>query len=199
VTPAAGSGRPAVPAIQYGRSVSGEHSAYLMVIGDREALAWVLSTRQTAFPAARAGQVSRLAVGDELLVYTTRGCFRNPTRDRGRVVARATVAAPIARDEEPVRFGGREYPLRCPLHVTELAPFGRGVVLADHVEALHAFPDPRSWSVRLRRPLVPLDAHDRDLLAGLLRPELAPLDDALPEYLRRGVPVQQQSRRAPAP
>ncbi len=176
--------------------MSGEHNAYLMVIGDREALAWVLSTRQTAFPAARAGQASRLAAGDELLVYTTRGCFRNPTRDRGRVVALATVAAPVTRDAAPVRFGDREYPLRCPLHVTELAPFGTGPVLAEHVAALHAFPDPRSWSVRLRRPLVSLDAHDRDLLVGLLRPALVPLDDALAEYLRRGAPVRRPHQAA---
>ncbi|GAA3987603.1 hypothetical protein [Thermobifida alba] len=177
--------------------MSGERSAYLMVIGDREALAWVLSTRQTAFPAARAGQASRLSAGDELLIYTTRGCFRNPTRDRGRVVALATVAAPVTRDTAPVRFGDREYPLRCPLRVTELAPFGTGPVLADHVAALHAFPDPRSWSVRLRRPLVLLDAHDRDLLVGLLRPDLVPLDDALAEYLRRGAPVRRSHRAAP--
>ncbi|WP_234401561.1 hypothetical protein [Thermobifida halotolerans] len=168
--------------------MSGDHNTYLMVIGDREALAWVLSTQQTAFPAARLGQVSRLAAGDRLFVYTTRGCFRNPTRDRGRVIACATVTAPVTRDDTPVRFGAREYPLRCPLRVTELAPFGSGPVLADLVEALHAFPDPRSWSVRLRRPLVPLDAHDSALLTDLLRPGLAPLDRSLPEYLRRGTP-----------
>jgi hypothetical protein len=53
-------------------------ASYLLVIGEREALAWVLRESRTAFPATRRAEVDRLAVGDELFLLTTRGCFHNP-------------------------------------------------------------------------------------------------------------------------
>ncbi|WP_141925529.1 hypothetical protein [Haloactinospora alba] len=162
--------------------MSGETSTYLMVLGDRDALGWVLSTRQTAFPERRRRDAASLRTGDELLVYTTRGCFGNPTRDRGRIVARAAVAAAATRDEEPVRFGERSYPWRCPLDITELAPFRTGVVLADHVHSLRLFPKPENWSVYLRRPLVPLARQDRDFLVGLLAEHTQPVAEVLPGY-----------------
>src|SRR6202051_2908697 len=65
---------------------------YLLVIGERDALAWVLTTQRMAVPDYRSREVSALEPGDQLFLYTTRGCFHNPTRDRGRVVgvAKAT-------------------------------------------------------------------------------------------------------------
>ncbi|QBI53085.1 hypothetical protein EKD16_06435 [Streptomonospora litoralis] len=160
-----------------------------MVIGDREALGWILSTQQTAFPAARRGEAAKLAAGDRMLVYTTRGCFHNPTRDQGRVIAEAEVQGPAVRDDEPVRFGERAFPLRCPLLITELAPFGSGVVLADHVENLHVFPDTRSWSVRLRRSPVPVDDHDHRYLTERLRKTTRPLAEAVEDYTARATPA----------
>ncbi|GAA3745862.1 hypothetical protein [Salinactinospora qingdaonensis] len=168
--------------------MSSATGSFLMIIGDREALAWVLATRQTAFPAGRAREASGLAAGDSVLLYTTRGCFRNPSRDRGRIIAHAAVAAPVTHDDEPVEFGGRGYPLRCPLHLTELAPFGAGVVLADHVTSLYAFPNPKAWSIQLRRPLLPLNEHDHAYLTRELTPIVAPVEETIGEYLRVGVP-----------
>ena len=68
---------------------------YLLVIGERAALAWVLAEQQMAFPVLRRSQAMALEVGDELLIYTTRGCFHNPTRDAGRVMALASVATSV--------------------------------------------------------------------------------------------------------
>jgi hypothetical protein len=62
-------------------------------------------------PSYRRREAEALEVRDKLRLYTTRGCFRNPTRDRGRVMGVATVAR-AARDlGEPVRFGEREFPI----------------------------------------------------------------------------------------
>jgi hypothetical protein len=66
-------------------------ASYLMPIADREPLMWILHERRTAFPSYRRSDAERLAAGDRLLLYTTRGCFHNPTRDRGRVIGVATV------------------------------------------------------------------------------------------------------------
>jgi hypothetical protein len=57
-------------------------AAHLLILGDRDALRWVLRNERMAFEAHRRKDVTRLAVGDTLFVYTMRGCFHNPTRDR---------------------------------------------------------------------------------------------------------------------
>ena len=63
----------------------------LLVISDREPLAWMLRTSSFAIPVGRASSAPR--VGDSLLLYTTRGCYRNPTRDLGLVMGAAHVVA----------------------------------------------------------------------------------------------------------
>ena len=83
-------------------------ASYLVIIGDREPLAWVLSNQRMAFPGHRAQEVSALREGDEMLLYATRGCFRNPTRDRGRVIGRATATSVVRKLDPPLRLGGRE-------------------------------------------------------------------------------------------
>ncbi|MFD0904397.1 hypothetical protein [Actinomadura sediminis] len=156
--------------------------SYLLILGDREPIAWVLSERRTAFPATARAEVDRLAEGDELLVYATRGAFRNPTRDRGRVIARAVVTSPVTVLDEPVTFGERTFPRGCDLRIDRLAPWGGGVELRPLVERLAAFPDARSWSVRLRRPLLHLPEDDAALLRNALEPAAGPVERHLPAY-----------------
>jgi hypothetical protein len=72
-----------------------ESADYLLVIGEREASAWILRESRMAFPATRRAEVDQLAVGDRLFLLTTRGCFHNPGRDRTRGIGRATVASPV--------------------------------------------------------------------------------------------------------
>ena len=158
-------------------------AGHLLLIGDREPLVWVLTEQRMAFPAHRESEARRLAPGDLLLIYTTRGCFHNPTRDRGRVVGEATVARAIEPLDEPVVFGAREYPIGCRLDVTGLTPWPQGVELAPLVPDLAVFPDPATWSARMPRTVMPLPAGD----VARLRAELAPLllarERALPSYM----------------
>jgi hypothetical protein len=158
--------------------------SYLLVIGEAVALAWVLGEQRMAFPALRRSQAAALEVDDELLVYTTRLCFHNPTRDPGRVMALATVKTGVHDLSEPVVFGDHRYTSGCALDVRGVAPFRVGVELAPLVTELHAFPDPASWSGRLRRALVPLDEHDATLLKRALTPLLEPLGSHLSAYRR---------------
>lgn len=156
--------------------------AYLAVLGERSALAWVLRTRTMAFPEHRRSEASRLQVGDRLFLYATRGCFHNPGRDRGRVMGLATVATPTARNDHPVRFGDREFPHECRLTLTGLTAPLTGLALAPLVDQLEAFPDPASWSARMRRALVPLSVHDATLIERLLDPLLDPADRQISSY-----------------
>ncbi len=128
--------------------------------------------------------MQRLTDGDPLLLYTTRGCFRNPGRDRGRVIGEARASSPVAPLSEPVEIAGRRFELG----FDSLAPRGAGVIVAELVEELDAFPDPASWSARMRRPLVALPPHDHKLISARLAPQLVSAGEALSEYLHLARP-----------
>lgn len=136
------------------------------MIADREPLAWILTDERMAFP-----RHYELVEDDRLFLYTTRGCFRSPGRDRGRLVGEARVTRSLKPLPQPVVFGDRAFPFGCDLRITGLVSRGTGPELRDMVGRLHLFPDPQTWSARLRRVLVALDTHD----AALLHNELAPL------------------------
>jgi hypothetical protein len=161
--------------------------SYLLVIGEAAALAWVLAKQRMAFRALRRSQAEALEIGDELLLYTTRTCFHNPTRDVGRVAGLATVKTTVRDLPIPVTFGERRYVLGCGLDITAVTPLHVGVELRPLIPQLHAFPDSRSWSAYLRRPLVPLDEHDAALLIRHLTPLLEPLDRHLDAYKQAAI------------
>lgn len=144
-------------------------AAYLLILGDREALGWVLRTSAMAFPNMRRSEIDALSPGDHLFSYTTRGCFRNPGRDRGRVIGLATVASRVTPLSNPVHFAGREFARGCAIAHESLAPFGSGVELAPLIDELDAFLDSgRGWAMRLRRPLLQLSDRDAVVLASHL-------------------------------
>lgn len=144
-------------------------ASYLLPIADREPLSWILRERRTAFPIYRRREAERLARGDLLLLYATRGCFRNPTRDRGRVIGVATVKRLASDLPEPIRFGEREFPIGVDLVFEALAPRGEGIELAPIVADLpKTFPNRRAWSATLRRALVPFDEGEARQIARQL-------------------------------
>jgi hypothetical protein len=161
--------------------------SYLLVIGEAAALAWVLAERRMAFPALRRSRAEALEIGDELLIYTTRTCFHNPTRDTGRVVGLASVKTTVRDLAVPVIFGERSYVLGCALDITAVTPLHDGIELRPLIPELHVFPDPKSWSAHLRRPLVPLDRHDAALLIQHVSPLLEPVDRHLEAYKQAAV------------
>ncbi len=170
------------------RYMVSQRTSYLLVIGDREALAWILSAQRMAFPAHRGRSAAALQPADNLLLYTTRGCFRNPTRHRGRVIAHATVNSAVTPLDTPVEFSGRTFPLGCSLILDSLAPYGAGVDLAAQVPRMHSFPNPAVWGVYLRRTLAALDRHDYELLLKALREIAVEPTNVMSEYVAHGIP-----------
>lgn len=160
---------------------------YLLVIGDREPLAWILSEGLMAFPAHRSREAGQVSQGDRLFLYTTRGCFHSPGRDRGRVIGEATVTSPVRSLKEPVEFGEHAFPLGCSLDITGLVPRDEGPEMIEMVDELNLFPssDPKSWGVRLRRVLAPLDKHDAAVLHRKLTRGMKSLSEAKAGYLDR--------------
>ena len=155
---------------------------YILPIADREPLAWILAEQRTAFPPWRAREAGALEPGDRLLLYTTRGCFHNPTRDRGRIIGLATVTDRSSPLRRPVRFGEREYPVGVLFRIERLAPRRQGVEIAPLVSRLASFPNPRAWSGRMRRALVPLAPEDAKFLVHELEQVAPPYPEALVGY-----------------
>lgn len=162
--PSIPAGRVAKAQVLYDRRVD----SYLNIIGDRVALAWVLRNSMIGFPTTRRSEVDALKPGDELFILSTRGCFRNPTRDRTRVIGRAILSTPVTFAKNPVELIGRTFDRIASLQIISLAPVLSGIELAPLVPQLYAFPNKETWSIRLRRPLLRLPKADADLFRQLL-------------------------------
>lgn len=163
---------------------------HLAIIADRQALGWVLQEQRLAFPEPRYRHIfPALAAADQLYLYTTRGCYRNPGRDRGLVIGTATVMGDLERPSNPRVVRGRELLIEVPVRIEALAPLGNGVNVADTVEKMTSFPKPESWSVYLRRSLYSLTEHDATLLDRKLRKYAGQHHEHLDGYLERARPV----------
>lgn len=162
-----------------------EGKSYLLVVGEREALGWILREQRMAFrDSPRAlRHATGVTPGTELLIYTSRNCFHNPGRDRGRVIAAALATSRATVLNPPLSFAGAEFSMGCALSIRHLAPFGDGIDLGAMVDSLPTFP--RAWAIHLRRTLVPLSPADALTLRAALAGVAQPLDQALPTYLPR--------------
>jgi uncharacterized protein YjeT (DUF2065 family) len=159
------------------------NSSYLLLLATSSGLAYVMRERKMAFPPTRR---IRLGVGDRLLLYTTRGIFSNPIRDRGRVVGTAEVASQILPLETHRLIAGRTYTSECELRLTGLATLGQGVVLSNIVRELAVFqPNPAAWSAHMRRSVLRLPSGDYDYIMRELKPVLQNPDKAVGAYIER--------------
>lgn len=155
----------------------------MLIIGDREALGWILMSGQTAFRDALRPELQAIAAGDLFYLYTTRGCFKNPGRDRGRVIGTAKVLSAISKREQPILFGDRMYSVGCKLHIDRLVPMHQGVELAPLAESLDTLSRfGQNWAAGLRRPIVPLSPLDASRLDDLLLPLEAEFGKVVEEY-----------------
>ena len=164
-----------------------EPATYLLILSERQAVAWVLEKERMAFPARRRAEVDRLAVGDRLILLTTRGCWHNPTRDRTRIIGTAEVTSPVRAFDDPVTIAGRDFTRGCDLKVERVTPYRTGVEVAPLVPELEVFPDtrPGAWAVRIRRPLVRLGRADTDLLTRRLEEMTGDPAELIPEYVEK--------------
>jgi hypothetical protein len=80
-------------------------------------------------------------------------------------------------------FRDREFEVGFRVHIDGLAPPHDGVELGPLAGRLDALPDPATWSVRMRRTLIPLSERDALLIGDLLEPKLRRRRDVLSDYL----------------
>ncbi|HKF80325.1 MAG TPA: hypothetical protein VKB17_05820, partial [Thermoleophilaceae bacterium] len=109
-------------------------------------------------------------------------------------IGEGEVTSPVEALPVPVRLAGRTFPLGCAIEVSGLVPLGTGVELSPLVRRLTVFPHQRSWSARLRRPLLQLPSSDVALIRKQLRPMLCAPQDVLDGYVK-AVPGRRRDTR----
>ena len=158
-------------------------SFFLLVISNSEALTWILSEQRMAVGPSRYKAPDLILQDDKLVLYTTRGCFRNPTRDRGRVIGTATITSRTQALQSAVVFGKQVFDRGCTLRIERLVPADQGPELANLVERLGTFPD--SWHSHIRGMLVRLSEQDFTVLDQSLVETDTGREMALPTYLNK--------------
>ena len=156
---------------------------HLIILGERDAIAWVVSKQRMAFAPHRVREVSALLPGDGLFLYATRGAFHNPTRDRGRIFGRARATTAPAPLPEPVEISGMSFSHGIELELIGLTSPRSGVHLANLVPRLSTFANKSGWGMMLRRPLLTLNPGDVALLDEELQPLLRPQEEMVDAYL----------------
>jgi hypothetical protein len=158
--------------------------SHLLILGDRDAIAWVVSRRRMAFTPDRASAASAaISKDDELFLYATRGAFHNPTRDRGRIFGSAHATSGVEQLSTPVALLGREFTHGLTFELRVLAPPLHGVELAELVPRLSSFPNKTGWAMSLRRPLLTLTSEDARLIRQRLKAEVGEMADAVRRYV----------------
>ncbi|MGY0002498.1 hypothetical protein [Micromonospora sp. I033] len=117
-------------------------NTYLVILGDRDAISWVLHEQRMAFPATPRAEVAALAADDRMFLYATRGAWHNPTRDRGRIIGTATPQSTVRMLAAPIEIAGRTFVSGCDLRIDSLVPYPGRLELQPLVKQLAAFPKP---------------------------------------------------------
>jgi hypothetical protein len=157
-------------------------AAFLLVLGSRAGLAWVVANERMAFSEANATRASRLDPGDRMFIYTTRGTFGNFHRDRGRLIGEAEVESHVEPRARAVEIGGQAFSHDCQIALLSLAPYREGLEFAPLVPRLEAFPNPDGYSAKLRRPLVALPPADAKLIRARLESYVCHPGEVIADY-----------------
>jgi hypothetical protein len=105
------------------------------------------------------------------------GCFKNPTRDRARIIGKATALTDLRTDDNPGKFGDRAFPLEVDVRIESLAPVGEGIAFASLVPRLSSIPKPENWPVYVRRSALVLTKEDSKRSDKLLSPYVGKPND----------------------
>jgi hypothetical protein len=141
--------------------------SHLLILGHPAGLGWVLSHAKMAFNDRRLYQARKLRPDDRLLLYASKRAFGSAKR--GLVIGEAKVKRNVHELDRPVSVAGLPYRHIVDISLESLTPFGDGVDLSAYLDDLELFPDPRSWTSRIRRTVVPLSDQDRSTSCGSIK------------------------------
>jgi hypothetical protein len=144
----------------------------LVAFGEIQGLRWVLEHQRMAFSEGLSSRARSIDIGDELVLYVTRGAFHNPTRDRSQFVGLAGVTGPVRRARAPIVIAGREFVSSCPIEVEAALPERTGVMALELVPQLSFIKRKEVWGQYLRWGLVKIPGADHRLIRLAIRSQL---------------------------
>lgn len=122
---------------------------WLIVLGDRDAIDWVVANGRMAV----SDKVRTLPEpGERVALYTTRGAYRNPTRDRSQIIGLGRVTGKAVRRD--INVAGKTYAASFPIGIDAITESRQGLPFEPLVEHLTFITTKRTWGGALRRPLV---------------------------------------------
>jgi hypothetical protein len=141
---------------------------WIFVVGNREALSWVLTKQRMAF--RDRVQTEGLRSGQPVAIYASRHTWGRPNNDRSQVAAIGVLASPVQR--RPVELGGEIFPKSCRLTFDVVLPERHGLPFRPLVRRLNFIPKKggdKGWGAYLRRTVVEVDERDFGIIASALR------------------------------
>jgi hypothetical protein len=156
---------------------------FLLILGDADALAYVLRERRMALTPRRRIPIVR---GDIVFLYTARAVFRSPDGGRGLIIGRAEIISDIVKFESGLRIADRFYTSGCQLAISGLAPLGEGLELRRIVDELETFhPHPKRWAFRLYSSILQLSPKDASVIQEKIQPLLQDPEYVSQAYISR--------------
>lgn len=138
---------------------------WLVVVGERDALEWIFDNGRTAFRDHVRADAVRL--GDPFAIYVTRGAFHNPARDEAQIAALGQFTTDL--EDAPVTIADETFGRSVGTGFDTVLPPRNGMPFKPLVNSLDFIAKKESWSVYLRRSLVPLKPKDYNRIARAFR------------------------------
>ena len=139
-------------------------SGWIVAFGEIDGLRWVLDHQRMAFSDGLARKARKIQVGDELVLYVTRGAFHNPSRDRSQLGGLARTVSTVRPLARPLAIAGREFVATCRIEVLTSLPERSGVPFDPLIPRMSFIHRKDAWGQYLRAGLIALPPQDHDVL-----------------------------------
>jgi hypothetical protein len=139
--------------------------AWIFVVNEAGALAWILKARKMGFRqnARRSPTKSRIQPGDPCAIYVSRHAWHNPKVDSSQIAAIGVVKSPVV--DKPVTVLDEVMPQSCSLDLKVVLPERQGAPFRPLVGRLRFIGTKEHWATSLRRTVVEIDQHDFEVIA----------------------------------
>ncbi|MDV8015621.1 hypothetical protein R4P70_30315 [Rhodococcus sp. IEGM 1241] len=161
-------------------------ATHLVVLGNAEAVRWVLKNQRMAFSEVGRRTASRLSRGDTLVFYAGVKCWPalgGKVRPKaGIMIGSAVVLTEVARLRTAAQVGGRKFEYGCEVFFERLAALGSGLSISDVKNDLELTAGRANYGQVLRRTPILLSSADTALLSARLESVTAPYEDSVGAY-----------------
>lgn len=144
----------------------------IFVVGSRSALEYILDKQVMAFRSSVKTEV--LSAGMRFAIYTTRGAYGNPSKDRSQVLAIGRLVSGVT--DQPHSIGNELFPQSCQLRIEARLPWRNGLAFDPLVDELAFVGGRRRYASVFHRTIVKVPVADFDRIVSDFEAELEVVD-----------------------